>query len=348
MHVLQLGPYPPPEGGVTRNLLAIRDELIGRGHRCSVIATSRSSHIVPETDVYHPGTVFDLIGVLTKLKFDVLHVHVGGDVSPRIMGLLTFCALAARGKSVLTFHSGGYASENVATAKPTSLRGGIFRLFRRVICVNPVMKHMFENYGVPEDRLRVIQPFSLSLPDTSVSIPDQLSQFISAHSPCLLTVGALEEEYEMFALVDALGEVLQTFPKAGLMIVGGGSLRNELESKIDSKPYANNVLLAGNVPHKVTLHLINDCDILLRTTRFDGDAISVREALHLGTPVIATDNGMRPAGVYLIPTGFRRDALAEKIVEVNNNGVGTPQTDSAPCDQNIAEVLAVYQELLRA
>ena len=38
MHVLQLGPYPPPEGGISRNMLAIRDELLKRGDRCTIIA----------------------------------------------------------------------------------------------------------------------------------------------------------------------------------------------------------------------------------------------------------------------------------------------------------------------
>ena len=44
-----------------------------------------------------------------------------------------------------------------------------------------------------------------------------------------------------------------------------------------------------------------DCTILLRTTLYDGDAVSVREALWIGTPVIASDNGMRPEGVRLVP-----------------------------------------------
>ena len=37
--------------------------------------------------------------------------------------------------------------------------------------------------------------------------------------------------------------------------------------------------------------------VLLRTTTFDGDSISVREALHVGTPVIATAVGGVPAFV---------------------------------------------------
>jgi hypothetical protein len=42
--------------------------------------------------------------------------------------------------------------------------------------------------------------------------------------------------------------------------------------------------------------------VFLRTTPYDGDSISVREALHIGAPVVATDNGMRPEGIHLIPS----------------------------------------------
>ena len=76
--------------------------------------------------------------------------------------------------------------------------------------------------------------------------------------------------------------------------------------------------LAGDVEHKITLHLIKKADILLRTTKFDGDAIAVREALFLDTPVIATDNGLRPAGVNLIPI-HDQDELVKKIENLSQS-----------------------------
>ena len=54
-----------------------------------------------------------------------------------------------------------------------------------------------------------------------------------------------------------------------------------------------------NVPRPKTLAVIARADLLLRTTVYDGDAISVREGLAIGTRVLATDNGMRPDGVFL-------------------------------------------------
>src|ERR1041384_8129617 len=108
MKILQLGPYPPPHGGVSRNMTAIREELLVSGHGCSIIATSRSTRIESDPDVYHPNTALGLIKLLATLDFDVLHIHIGGDIPPRVQALMLCCALFAGGKSVVTLHSGGY------------------------------------------------------------------------------------------------------------------------------------------------------------------------------------------------------------------------------------------------
>ena len=91
LHILQLGPYPPPEGGISRNMLAIRDELVRYGHQCSIVATSKSSSVRNEPDVYHPRSKAALISLLRKLKFDILHLHIGGDVTMRVLALAYVC-----------------------------------------------------------------------------------------------------------------------------------------------------------------------------------------------------------------------------------------------------------------
>ncbi len=95
MHVLQLGPYPPPEGGISRNFLAIRDQLRRTGHRCSVVPVPQSSRIVPEPDVYHPRNSLELIKLLRRLDYDVLHLHIGGEIPARVLALMAACARPA-------------------------------------------------------------------------------------------------------------------------------------------------------------------------------------------------------------------------------------------------------------
>jgi glycogen(starch) synthase len=337
MHVLQLGPYPPPEGGINRNILAIREELLKSGHRCSVVATSRSTQVTAEPDVYHPNSSADLIRLLRKMDSDVLHLHIGGEITTRVMALALACTVFGRGKKILSVHSGGYPTSKAGrAAKPNSFRGRIFRRFDKIIAVNSIIGDVFGRYGIDGDWLHVIHPYVHREPDRNVEVPEDLKNFISAHTPSLLTVGLLEPEYDLTMQVDAMGEVLKTHPRAGLMIVGSGSLEQELRSVIASKTYAEHVFLAGDVPHPVTLHLLNRCDILLRTTLFDGDAISVREALFLGTPVIATDNGMRPDGVVLMPI---HDPVAMVLAISELSAKKTPRR--APCKVDMSNVAAV-------
>lgn len=345
MRVLQLGPYPPPYGGVSRNMTAIRAELLASGHQCSIIATSRSTRIDEEPDVYHPRTPFQLIKLLSSLKYDVLHLHIGGEIPPRVLALMLFCTSFAPARSVLTLHSGGYPfSTDGLAASSGSVRGFIFRRFSRVIGVNRSMAEMLGRYGVKKDRIRVILPYSLHLPDKTVDIPGELRDFVSNHEPCLLSTSLLEREYDVALQIEALGEILKEVPQAGLVIAGGGTLERELKEKINSTGYADHIFMTGDVDHGIALNLTDECDILLRTTRYDGDAISVREALFLGTPVIATDNGMRPDGVELIPVGDA-GALAGKIKTIAHRGKvikGDRKADSS----NLRAVVALYEEVL--
>lgn len=346
MHVLQLTPYPPPEGGISRNALAIRDELRANGHRCSIIATAKSSRVMPEADVYHPRSAVELVKLLAKIGFDVLHVHVGGDVPPRVLAFLATCAAFGRGKCVLTFHSGGYALQHADAAKPLSFPALVFRKYRKIIVVNSLMLQMFERFGVKKDRLHLIAPFVHQSPDNSIELPVKLKEFVEKHQPFLLTVCLLEDTYDLFMQIDALEKVLEKSLDAGLMIVGSGSLETRLKAAIAAKPYADKIFLTGDVAHPITLHLINRADVLLRTTLFDGDAIAVREALFLETPVIATDNKMRPDGVNLIPM-HDANALVEAIGNLSKQKK-LIKTEKPADRRNIAEVLKVYEEITGA
>jgi glycosyltransferase involved in cell wall biosynthesis len=175
------------------------------------------------------------------------------------------------------------------------------------------------------------------------AVPPALDSFFSAHSPVLISVGLLEPEYDLPLQIEALRNVREKFPLAGLVLIGSGSLDKELRGKIGACPYADQILLCGDVPHAVTLQAISRAQLMLRTTLYDGDAVSVREALHLGTPVIASDNGMRPAGVQLIPKS-NLDALVQAI----ENSISQPASRKTACSRDASNLLAVldfYREL---
>jgi glycosyltransferase involved in cell wall biosynthesis len=337
--VVQLGPYPPPHGGVQTNLVAIRDHLRAHGHQCDAINLTRNRRENGD-GVWYPRSAGELARLLWRMKADILHLHYGGDLSARLLGLLALCTILPGRKTVLTFHSGGYPSSPAGrSAGWWTLRGFLFRRLDGVIAVNAEIAAMFQKFGVKPERIRTILPFVVKPPDRKLEMPERLAGFLASHKPVLLTVGLLEPEYDLGMQIDAMGEVVRRFPRAGLVIVGAGSLEHTLREQIASKPWASSVLLYGDMPHAVTLRATVECDAMLRTTLYDGDSVSVREALYLGTPVIATDNGMRPEGVVLMPVQDAR-RLVEAIGEVV--AAGRRNVAAGDGQENIRAVVEFY------
>jgi glycogen synthase len=344
MRILLVGAYPPPHGGLQTNLVAIRNLVRRRGHRCMVINITRHRRANAD-DVFYPETGLGVFRLLLTLRYDIVHLHIGGNLNPRLLLLCLVCSLIPRRKAVLTFHSGGYpASPEGKAARPRTFRGFIFRRLDRIIAVNPEIVELFHRFGVPPFRVRLIYPFAIPPPSPDTQFSPDFDAFWRAHSHILLTVGLLEPEYDLPLQIEAMGEIRLRFPDAGLVIIGSGSLEQALRETIASKPWAEHVLLCGDVPHPVTLRAIAECSILLRTTIYDGDAISVREALHLGTPVIATDNGMRPEGVRLIPAQ-NLPSLCRAVGEILEKPRAV-EARAAAGQENIEAVLDVYTELL--
>jgi glycosyltransferase involved in cell wall biosynthesis len=344
MRVLQLGPYPPPHGGVQSNLVAIRQFLRNRDISCAVINLTRYRRSDAD-DVYYPRTSLQVVALLFRLRYDIIHIHFGVNITLRHLALWFAASLIPGKKTVLTFHSGGYpSSEEGRTARPGTLRGFIFRRLDRIICVNEEMVAMFQRFGVPESRIRLIAPHAFVLKPSTEVRPD-IAEFFQLHSPVLATVGGLEPEYDVPLQIEVLGDLLPRFPRLGLVIIGAGSLERNIRDLIGSKPYASRMLLCGDVNHAETLRVIQDCNVLLRTTFYDGDSIAVREALHFGTPVVATETALRPAGVHLIAPSDR-DACRRTVEQIlNGSESASPQWRDEMNDNNLLAVLQLYREL---
>jgi glycosyltransferase involved in cell wall biosynthesis len=223
-----------------------------------------------------------------------------------------------------------------------------------IIAVNSEIARFFLRLGVREDRLHVICPYAVPAGGEGGSVgealdlPERLRVFLDAHAPRLVAVVGLEPAYDLERQIDLLGPLRQRYPRAGLVIAGSGSLESALRAYIQAKPYASDVLLYGDMPHPITLAAMAQASVCLRLTLYDGDSIAVREALHLGTPVIATDNGMRPPGVVLVP---KQDPTAwlEALARVLARQPDPEQRGErrgAIGEENLEAVLRVYERLI--
>jgi glycosyltransferase involved in cell wall biosynthesis len=89
-------------------------------------------------------------------------------------------------------------------------------------------------------------------------------------------------------------------------------------------------------------------DVFLRPTTTDGDANSIREALHFGIPVVASDVIPRPAGCRLYPFG-NHEELVRVVGDVLSNLPRERSLAAAAPRSSAADLLIpIYRELIGA
>jgi glycosyltransferase involved in cell wall biosynthesis len=284
--------------------------------------------------------------LLLTLRYDVAHLHVGGRLSPRLALLAMLAGVLPGRRAVMTFHSGGYpSSPEGRAARPRSLRGFALRQLDAVVAVNEQIAAWFRQVGVEAERVRLICPYALPAAPPAEEPPEPLRSFLEQHRPLIVSAGGLEPQYDPLLQIEVLGHLREKFPRAGLVLLGAGGLHEELRRRAAEKPYGEHVLLCGDVGREVALRVIADSDLMLRTTLYDGDSIAVREAVHFGVPVVASDRAPRPAGVRVVPAQDLA-RLREAAEQCLSDGARR-EPAAGPGEENLAALLALYEELTR-
>jgi glycosyltransferase involved in cell wall biosynthesis len=108
----------------------------------------------------------------------------------------------------------------------------------------------------------------------------------------ILGVGSLISIKNYTAFIDIIESVAASFPDLNCKIVGEGSQRAGIERLISEKKLQNNIILAGKLEYKSVAEEMLKANILLHTSKFEGQALVITEALAAGLNVVCY-----PAGI---------------------------------------------------
>jgi glycosyltransferase involved in cell wall biosynthesis len=103
------------------------------------------------------------------------------------------------------------------------------------------------------------------------------------------SIGRLTEQKGMEYLIDAFPGVLDRYPDAVLVIVGDGELRAGLEKRAAEKGLDGRVVFTGirdDIPRMLGLF-----DIFVLPSLWEGQPITIMEAMASGRPIVTTDVG---------------------------------------------------------
>ena len=302
MKILLIGPQPPPHGGISVHVAGIERRLAAAGVRCRVLDTTKISNRLR----------FAITLLSYALRGWTLHLHTNGhNRNSWILAWLSGIAGRVGRGSVLTLHSGmapQYVSS--ATGMHRSFLAKTCRLHRRIVCVAPEIATAVASLGISEHRIEVTPAFIGSQP-APVTLDPQLAAWIEQHQPLLSTALFFRPEYGFDLLVNAIARLRERHPDVGCVVMGSGEQSAEAARQVVEKDLRGHILLAGDVDHDTCLALMAASDVFVRPTLEDGDSISVREALELQVPVVASRVGTRPPGAILFHPGDVEDLLAK-------------------------------------
>jgi glycogen(starch) synthase len=332
LKILLVGPFPPPHGGVSVHVLTLQCLLRKSGIPCSVLNIDRRA---PNSDQYVPirGPLhFMLLLSGYSLKGWSLHVHINGhNIKSWIVAFAAGLVGVTGPGSMLTIHSGMSAAYLNDRRSGRLLAWATSKLYRHIIAVNSEIKDVLCSLSVAEARIEILPAF-LPAPAALLELPANFESWSRGRHPVISTVLFFRPEYGFELLTQAISELRKKHPRLGCVVMG--------DSESRPKGMPEHMFAIGDVTHESCLAVIARSDIFVRATFADGDAISVREAIALGTPVVASDVVSRPVGTLCFKTGDARD-LASKI-ESLLSGSCSQLGESEPAKNAIHRLLELY------
>ena len=341
MRVLLVGDYPPPHGGVAVHVQQLHGYLRERGVETVVLDIGKGGRPAP-----------DIIPVRTPAQYGrklagflregwAVHVHTSGNNPKSWMLAATAGIRAPRAPRIITLHSGllpDYLASSVARRAfaRIALAG-----YSRVVAVSEPVREALARCGVPEEKLVVYPAFCGSQVRPGKE-PLGLAAARRRRMPLLAMAHHPSPVYGRELMFRALRLLADRMPGVGLAVFGPGTHTEAFVR--DTQRFEVEGLLEdmGELEHGQALALMARCDAFIRPTTHDGDAISVREALTLGVPCVASDVCKRPVGTQTFQAGSP-ESLVEGVLRALKEGPAhVPSADAGPV------LMKVYEELTQS
>jgi glycosyltransferase involved in cell wall biosynthesis len=249
-----------------------------------LIPLTVKQNISPIADI---KTIFKIVKLISNRKFDIIHAH-----SSKAGMLFRLAGVFFTNTSVYyTPHCFHFQS-----------RIGVVRYLS--ICYEAIMaivtKKIIVSTGEYQKALacKIIPKRKFEVINNAVSFEDyKLEKEVGAirktfkipKSAKFLVggIGRLEPQKDWYTFIQAAAIIVEKKPNILFLIVGEGSLEQELKQIVETYNLSNNILFTGYV--KDIYKVYNIIDVLLSTSLWEGLPYVVLEAAMYNTPVVATN-----------------------------------------------------------
>lgn len=346
-----IGPYPPPIGGVSIHVQRLCAYLQDKGAQCTIHALATNDPV--PADILPATNTKTLLRQLITSRAEILHYH--GHLWHQRASLTLFKLLGK--KIICTFHS---LREDVSMRSIVRERLIAFtlRFSDALIATNVEIAQALEAWGAHPNKISVIPAFipPLASDGQTKNFPSYLSNFIETHSPVLIANAykiAFFQDQDLYGLdmcVELCARLKPDYPQIGFICclpsVGDQQYLALLKTRVQAAGINANFLFVTE-KNLAFVPLLEKADLFLRPTNTDGDALSVREAIMVGTPVVASDVIPRPEGAQVFRTRDNDDLYnkTRRILQKHDQHL----LPHAPADSDgfsfAEKILAIYDRI---
>ena len=287
--------YKPGVGGISGQVEILQKKLREDGGVAEVFSTM--------------GSAWKRLWMIPKLRrrarnFDVLHIHCCSNWGflPAVIGIRVGKRLKKR--IVLTYHGGG--GEVFFDKHPKLVHRYLTKTDANIV-LSGFLAKVFEKHQLP-----------FTIIPNIVEMDDSRFKNRLSIQPRFISIRAHEELYNIPCILRAFQQVQRQIPEATLMLVGGGSLHEDLRRQVEQMGIPN-VVFTGRVVNSEIMQYLDQADVMLSAPKVDNMPVSLIEAMNAGLLVISSRVGGVP---YMIEDGvngllFESDndqELAEKMI----------------------------------
>jgi len=295
------------KGGITTAVYYLSNELKCNGHLTQILtpeggdgATKLPKNLVMMT--------WRMSQILRGINPDIIHIHAHGSL---LLGSVIYKILFNKHvRIIFTFHTQPH-TESFLTGKPAKERSSI----RRVI-FNCLLKYCDATTYVSRSLMESLQKVGIKTVNPAVIANGVIEKTVDSKdimnfkqeynlgedNIILCMTARLEWDSKVKGieiLIRAFKDVLASRPLAKLLIVGDGQYRKYLEYYAKKEGLEKKVIFTGNMDNPFIA--LSVCDIYCHISLNEALGIAPLEAMAIGKPVIASNDGGLPE---IITNGF--------------------------------------------
>ncbi len=219
-----------------------------------------------------PVMLFKIFREIDKIKPDIIHSHLGGNVFSVLWGLL-------HNKSVVVT---AHTSPEKAFPKRLIpfLKLGIRKKNVRIVAVSKENRQLMKSFfNIGDDRCHYVNNGI----DLERYYRKQHEKFT------FINVGRQDENKNQIAIVKCFARLKKEIPNIMLYLVGDGDKHDMLIEETKRMELEDCVILTGNVANTEDYYAVSDCYV--QSSHREAMPLTALEAMAAGLPLISTDVG---------------------------------------------------------